>query len=52
MVNTGLLDKIIEQLHQPGIDGKSWKADSVLTLIALSSMLQQFPSISMSTLTG
>jgi hypothetical protein len=41
MANTGLLDKIIE-LHQAGIDGKSWKADSVCQLIALSSMLQQF----------
>jgi hypothetical protein len=31
---------------------KSWKADSVCQLIALSRMLQQFPSISMFTLTG
>jgi hypothetical protein len=29
MANAWLLDKIIEQLHQPGIEGKSLKADSV-----------------------
>ncbi len=51
MANTWVLDKTSEQLHQPGIEVKSWKADSVCQLIGLSSILEQFPSISMSTLT-
>jgi hypothetical protein len=51
MANTWVLDKTSEQLHQPGIEVKSWKADSVCQLVALSSILEQFPSISMSTLT-
>jgi hypothetical protein len=38
MANTWFLDKIMEQLHQAGIEGKSLKADSVCQLIALSSI--------------